>query len=88
MPRIEVTHSYIIERVRDPALFMAKGMRRRGRPSKFKTVHSRTRSHLITVGRLKSTGKIKAQRILHPRREMRGPSKKFVCHDKTCKRLR
>lgn len=94
MPRIEAKTNFIYERVRDPSLFIHNGMRRRvkgkllkTKPSTFKTVHSG--GHLITIGRLKSTGKTAAQRILHPIREAHGGSDhKFSCHNGLCRRLR
>ena len=95
MPRIEAKTNYIFERVRDPSLFIKNGMRQRvkghrlvGKPSTFKTVHSG--GHLITIGRLKSTGKTAAQRILHPIREAgyAGGPHKFRCKNGLCRRLR
>ncbi len=94
MPRIEAKTNFIYERVRDPSLFIKNGMRKRGKghrligkPSTFKTVPSG--DHLITIGKLKSTGKVRAQRILHPIREARpGSQHRFSCKNGLCRRLR
>lgn len=86
MPRIEVGRDFIHERLRDPEDFIPNGMRRGiGGRSKFKTI--KRGRHRIVLGKLKSTGKVRAQKIEHPIDEAsRGG--KFSCHSGVCRRYR
>lgn len=90
MPGAEESKNFIVERIRDPRLFIRGGMRKGlTKRSTFKTIRPYPGSdHRVTIGRLKTTGKTAIQRKLHPKSEAHGRGRKFECRDGRCRRLR